>query len=245
MIETNYKCKHPDISFNTYCQNCTLGKNNKKGSAIGGAGPINLKEIKLIVISDYPTFNDKFKGTPFTDNQRTYSRTDEKAQWLNGAALLRASIQNLYNIDSYTQCWMTYAIKCEPGKNTIKPEHLKICKSHLQDELHWLNEQVPTAPILIAGTQAFAAIKMLLPNVIESRSKLQSLRRTTLKYLGHPLCITVNPNIISKCQFRIEKEVYEYNDDIFVSKYTNYPVLVGSPYWFWCEDLKILQPYFQ
>jgi uracil-DNA glycosylase len=244
MTETSYKYKHPNIAFNIYCNNCLLGKNNKKGTAIGGAGPIDLTKVKLIVISDYPTFSDKFKGTPFTDNQKTFNRTDEKAQWLNGAALLRTAIQNLYNLDSYTECWMTYVIKCEPGKNTVKPEHLNICKNHLQDELHWLNEQAPNAPILITGTKAFATMKNLLPNVIGRDSNLQSSRRTILKYLGHPICVTVNPNIISKCQFRIEEDVYEYNEDVFVSKYTNYPILVGSPYWLFIKDLEILQPYF-
>jgi hypothetical protein len=244
MIENSYKRQHPDILFNTYCNNCQLGKNNKKGTAIGGAGPLSLAEVQLIVISDYVNFNDKFKGTPFTDNQKV-NKTEEKNQWLNGAALLRASIQNLYGLDSYNQCWMTYAIKCEPGNNTIKDEYLRICKDHLQTELHYLNQFAPTAPILVLGGKAFAAMKILLPNVIDKKDNLQSLRRRIdLKYLNHPLCFSVNPNVISKCQFRLEKEVYEYNEDIFVSNYVNYPVLVGSPYWVWKEDLKVLQPYF-
>ena len=244
---STYKNKaHPLIEFNTTCQDCSLGNTNKLNytKAVRGAGPDDLTKVKLIVISDHPGFYECKSKYPFFDNQLA-TKPEERSEWLNAGALLRRSLNKLFNLDTYTDCWLTNVIKCEPGHNTMSSDHLKVCSKHLVNELHYLNMYCPTAPILIAGNKAFKSFKSLVPGVINEKSTLQELRRRSdLYYKNHHLCFTMNPAAISKCEFRVEKEVYYYNNDVFVADYQSYPILVGSPIWMWLEDLKILSEHF-
>lgn len=236
MIETCYRQQHPLIKFGTDCKDCNLHSNK----SIRGCGPIDLKLIKLIVVSDHPGFYEKQRGYPFVDNQA--GKIEDKQQWLNAGALLRLSLSKLFDLDTYTDCWMTNAIKCEPGDKNIMPDNIKICSNHLLDELYVLSTYVPNAPILIAGNKALAAFKLIASDTLNKNADLNSLRRTNnLRYKNHPLVFTFNPAAVSKCQFRIETNSYEYMGDTFISDYKNYPILVGSPYWMFLQDLLMLK----
>lgn len=241
---STYKNKsHPLIQFDTACQECSLGKNNKLShtKAVRGSGPDDLSKVKLIVISDHTGYYERLHKYAFFDNQLS-TKPEDKAEWLNAGALLRRSLNKLFNLDTYTDCWMTNVIKCEPGHNTISSDHLKVCSKHLVNELQYLDIYCPTAPILIAGNKAFKSFKSLVPGVINEKSTLQELRRRSdLYYKHHHLCFTMNPAAISKCEFRVEKEVYYYNNDTFVADYQSYPILVGSPLYHWCQDLLIIK----
>lgn len=244
-LDTYKRKPHPLIKFPVDCQDCSLGKFNTvvKNRTVSGSGPNDLTKVKLIVISDHPGFYENKASCKYSffDNQLA-TKPEERSEWLNAGALLRRSLNKLFNLDTYTDCWLTNVIKCEPGHNTMSSDHLKVCSKHLVNELQYLNIYCPTAPILIAGNKAFRSFKSLVPGVINEKSTLQELRRRSdLYYKNHHLCFTMNPAAISKCEFRVEKEVYYYNNDVFVADYQSYPILVGSPVWHFCEDLLIIK----
>jgi uracil-DNA glycosylase family 4 len=243
IIPTSYGLEeHSVFKFNRECNDCLLSC--KK--AVGGAGPIDLTLIKLIVISDYPGFYEKAKGHPFVNNQiRNKNDTDDKRNaWLNAGALIRSCLVNMFQLNTYNDCYMTNVIKCDPGKNTVTSNHLKVCSKYIKEELNQLDLHCPKTPILIAGNKAFKSLKQLMPDLISTNYGLQDCRRREgLFYNEHPLVFTVNPAAVSKSTFRIETEVYTYDELVYVPTYTNYPILEGGPVWVFCKDLELLNKY--
>lgn len=61
-----------EIPFNTHCQNCEIGRfkcNGNNHYAVGGAGPQDLSQVKLIIISDHPGAYEEKYGYPFVHNE--------------------------------------------------------------------------------------------------------------------------------------------------------------------------------
>lgn len=243
VIPTSYGLpEHPLFRFNRECSDCTLSCKN----AVGGSGPLDLNLVKLIIISDHPGYYEKMRGFNFVNNQvKIKGQTDDKkSEWLNAGALIRLCLVNMFGLNTYNDCYMTNVIKCEPGKNNITASHLKICSKYIKEELATLDLYCPTAPILIAGNKAFKSLKELVPDLISSNYALQDCRRRQgLYYKAHPLVFTVNPAAVCKSTFRIETEVYRYDDLIYIPTKKDYPILVGSPVWMFCKDLELISKY--
>jgi uracil-DNA glycosylase family 4 len=242
IIPTSYGLEeHPLFKFNRECSDCSLS--NK---AVGGCGPLDLTLVKLIVISDYPGFYEKAKGQVFVNNQiRNKNDTDDKRnEWLNAGALLRSCLVNMFKLNTYNDCYMTNVIKCDPGKNLVTANHLKVCSKYIKEELNQLDLYCPKAPILIAGTKAFKSLKQLMPDLMSTNYGLQDCRRREgLFYNDHPLVFTMNPAACSKATMRIETEVYTYDKLVYVPTYTNYPILEGNPINVFCRDIELLNKY--
>lgn len=244
-IDSYNRLPHPLISFDRSCKDCTLGNSNTtdKTKCVGGAGPNDLSLVKLIIISDHPGFYEQQRGMPFVNNQIKYKgdSSEKFNEWLNAGALLRMTLSNMFNLNTYNDCYMTNVIKCEPGKNLISNVHIKTCVKYLKQELNILDYHCPTAPILIAGNKAFKSFKQICSDLQSSKFGLQDCRRRTgLVYNQHPLVFTVNPASCCKTTFRIETDIYKYDDLIYIPTKKDYPILVGSPIWMWLRDLELL-----
>lgn len=243
-IPTSYGLEeHPLFKFNRGCNDCSLSCNK----AVGGSGPLDLSLVKLIVISDHPGHYEALRGFSMVNNQiqsKSDINNNRRNEWLNAGALLRMSLSNMYNLNTYNDCYITNVIKCEPGKNNITANHLAVCSKYIKEELNKFDIYCPTVPILIAGNKAFKGLKLLMPDLISTNYGLQDCRRRKgLYYNQHPLVFTVNPAAVARSTFRIETEIYKYDDLIYVPTWKNYPVLTGSPLNHWIEDLKFLSEY--
>lgn len=249
-IDSYRKLPHPLIPFDRNCHDCTLGAGNTptKTKCVGGAGPNDLTLVRLIVISDYPGFYEVSSAHqhPFVNNQiRNKNDTDDKRnEWLNAGALLRSCLVNMFKLNTYNDCYMTNVIKCDPNKNIVTANHLKVCSKYIKEELNQLDLYCPKAPILIAGTKAFKSLKQLMPDLMSTNYGLQDCRRRDgLFYNDHPLVFTMNPAACSKATMRIETEVYTYDELVYVPTYTNYPILEGNPINVFCRDIELLNKY--
>lgn len=243
VIPTSYGLEeHPLFKFDRNCNDCSL--TCKK--AVSGAGPNDLTLVKLIVISDYPSFLERVKNQPMVNNQiRNKNDSDDKRnEWLNAGALLRSCLVNMFKLNTYNDCYITNVIKCDPNKNIVTANHLKVCSKYIKEELNQLDLYCPKAPILIAGTKAFKSLKQLMPDLMSTNYGLQDCRRRDgLFYNDHPLVFTMNPAACSKATMRIETEVYTYDELVYVPTYTNYPILEGNPINVFCRDIELLNKY--
>lgn len=247
---------HEAFHFNVNCKHCSLHENRIGEKAVGSAGPDNITDTKLIVISDYPFHYEAKAGYPMYDNvNERSSKTDQWGNakglpgWKNAGATLRDYLSNLFALDSYNEVWYTNAVHCPPKKTKfVTDRHIKACVDKwLHDELLLLDKHIPSVPILIAGTTAFKAIKAYDPNLKRSLTTLNAARRTREHKLGnHPLVFTINPAPIGKGEMRIETEMRQKRD--FTREITNVKTipmrdLIGSPSLIFAFDLEPLQDY--
>lgn len=263
--------EHKLISFNKACKLCPLSC----GEAVGGAGPEDLKQIKLIVISDYPGMYEVENGYPFWDNieKRTpfvITKGINKGRvslpgYHNAGGYLREILTNKFNFNTYSDCWLTNALKCPKSykgtdRNVTAKIRSKCVNNYLKDELAIIDEYRPDVPILIAGKEALAAIRYICKNtydeLTEGKPSLRKLRRIEGKTLfNHPLVFTVNPAQVCDAEFRIEREdgiVYgkkrkkidgqwkEINE-VTVTKIRKLPNLPLSPRWIFEGDIEYLR----
>jgi hypothetical protein len=254
--------KHPVIPIDKHCMHCSLGavreNRNKQqendaeySQVVSGAGPDDLSNIKLIVVSDFAGHWEAISGYPFFDTHKASGERFKNGllRAYNAGGYLRMVLSMLYGLDTYNEVWLTNALKCDPGKR--KPlinTHVKPCVLRwLKLELEHITEVVPNVPILVAGTTAFEAVKLLYK---EQESFLNSLklngcRRRKDIYLGtHPAVFTLNPARAARCTPRFESEVKEVKGQYKV-KTNNWidPTLYlpGSPNYSFIQDLLILQ----
>lgn len=251
--------EHPLIEFDRRCKLCSLGK----GKAVQGAGPNELENVKLIVISDHPGHYEESNGYPFHANdgetvpQRVnYGRMNGKKEvpnFPNAGKYIRDLLDELYGLDTYNEVWMTNAVKCNPRDKTISPKHVNKCtRYHLLRELTEINKVNPTIPILIAGRYAFDCIKYLDKN-LKNRlgTSLKKVRRTnSYRLWTHPLVFTYNPASVRDAEFRKETDIgftELTKKDKFkvrhIHKIERLPELPGSPRWIFRKDVKYLDDF--
>lgn len=226
-----------NIQFNRDCALCNLSR----GEAVFGAGPEDLGRIKLIIISDNPGPYEVEKGYPLV--YRESQRKPNVIQKWNTAGTYMRNILHSMGLDSYKDCWITNAIKCEKREKTVEQKHINTCAiSWLKKELDILDCHVPTVPILILGKLAFKAIKVLEPQSFPKDTvELKDYRKKKgVFYRLHPLVFTVNPAAVSNCIPRIETHEI---DDNYVRNVREIQYPIGSPPWFFMKDLELLKEY--
>lgn len=271
-IPTYNGSQHKLIQFNRECNLCPLSC----GEGVGGAGPEDLYKVKLIVISDYPGMYEVENGYPFWDNveKRTPSivgKSKYKGKislpgYHNAGGYLREILTNKFSIDTYSECWLTNALKCPKSykgndKNITAKIRSKCISTYLKDELAILDEYVPNVPILIAGKEALASIRYICKNTYNqltpgSKPTLRNLRRVKGKTLfNHPLVFTVNPAQVCDAEYRIEKEdgiayskkkkkiegKWQEINEVTVTKVRKLPNLPLSPRWIFERDVEFLR----
>lgn len=235
------------LGFDPTCQSCNLAhvdEKLQKPVAVGGAGPADLTRIRLIVISDYPSTLEVKRGYPLVDNDEERKRR-KLIGWRNAGGLLRAALHTLYGLNTYDDCWFTNAIKCDP--RNLKPDnsHVACCaKTWLLSELLTLDEAVPTAPILLAGKQAFRALHVLFPDLVLPQSLGEALRSRRYFWRHHFLAFVHNPVQVSRSVYHREVTTRSTPRQILVTKSEELPqILPGSPLWHFLNDLRVLDNY--
>jgi len=250
--------EHPSIEFDRGCKKCSLS--TKK--AVQGAGPNNLSNVKLIIISDHPGDYEERYGYPFYDNSAEASKrkknkygqlkgTYEPPGFPNAGSYIRQLIHSKFGLDTYNEVWCTNVVKCNPRGATIGSKHLRTCvRSHLIRELTEINNVVPNVPILIAGRHAFDGIGYLDKTLKKQLgNSLREVRRTnSYKLWSHPLVFTFNPASVRDNEFRIEKKLgfREYTNRNkhrirHIYDIRTLPELPGSPRWIFNKDIEYLR----
>lgn len=245
---------HPVINFNRSCTGCELGI----GKAVNGCGPDDLTDVKLIVISDFSGHYEAENNMPMwsNDGNRAPKKNKKTGKYgpegpRNAGSMMRHVLKLMFGLDTYSDVWFTNGIKC-PANETrkIKPQdkHIKPCVSlWLAKELETLDEAVPTAPILIAGSIGFKALKMTFRELDKTLpGSLNDCRKTNHYRIGeHPLVFTFNPAPVARGEFRVETDVDldETNSYRVNAVMTIEPPIVGSPSWDFRNDLEYLSPF--
>ncbi len=249
--------QHPKIHFDPKCEACALGKGGSEETpAVGPGGPNDLTKVKLIVISDHPGYYEMKHGYPFYSNdgervpkQDRNGRPTSLEGWRNAGSLMRTSLEQMYQLDTYQEVWFTNAIRCDPGKEKkIGAPHLRACTSTWTiNELSYLDEAVPNAPILIAGSEAFKSIEYWATEFFRELKKLGGLsacrRRDDLFWKRHPVVFTYNPASICRNEARIEEDFIQRGSILKVKAVRPLPVFIGSPLWMFANDLKFLDKF--
>lgn len=241
--------KHPLIPFDRKCKGCRLTTD----AAVNGGGPDDLTAVRLIVISDYTGHYETEENYPMYSNDPNRARRKLKTGRYsleglrNAGSVLRYTLKLLFNLDTYEDCWITNAIKCDPKRNTPTESDVKDCVTHwLNQELEIVSEYAPTAPILIAGRLAFKSLKTLDPALGKTLTNLKESRKTSHHRLGeHPLVFTFNPAPVAKSAFRVETDLRIDTDDCLdvTNLRTIEPPLIGSAEWDFRNDLEYLRPF--
>jgi len=209
-----------------------------------------LKSVKLILLSDYPGHYEETYGWPQVDINAI--KGEHKNGLLlprNSGAFIRLMLEKLLGLDSYREVWITNAVKCNPSQaKVIESTHLKPCvRQWLGPELLVLDQECPQVPLLVAGLQAFRAVKMLYRT---EAPQLEALgfngcrRRSDLTLNGRPVVFAPNPARPARSEARLESSVVFSKGKWMVSEnYWLYPPPIGSPVHSFIEDLKFLAPH--
>jgi uracil-DNA glycosylase len=257
-----YPCKtHPIIESDLDCAACSLGdlrrEHNVRAIAreespqwcVHGNGPEDLSKVKLIVISDYPGAYEVKEGYPMVDKFRDRPEVYRgKVQPRNAGNFLRRALHLMYGLDTYTDCWITNAVKCSPNKvSVIEGAHIKPCTNKwLTSEFQLLDLHCPQAPTLVVGTHAFRAIKHLYKSTsaqLDAQGVIGSRRKVHI-INGRPFVFSFNPAIAARSEPRIETAVKQTSKGTYIST-TDwlYPPLPGSPIDKFIKDLRLLADY--
>lgn len=257
---------HPIIPINTSCKLCPLGyireqrntqeaekENPQFSHVVPGAGPDDLSQVKLIVISDFAGHWEALNKYPFFDTHRESGERFKKGllRPYNAGGYLRMILNKIYGLDTYKDCWFTNALKCDPGKRKpLISKHVKPCAlKWLKLELQHLEEHCPTAPLLIAGSTAFEALKLLYKEHAGMLSDLKlngCRRRKDIVIGGRPTVFTLNPARAARCAPRFESDVRYKNSQYIVKRNEWIPpelYLPGSPNYSFVQDLLILREF--
>jgi uracil-DNA glycosylase len=251
---------HPLLMFDRGCQSCALGR----GEAVGGAGPDDLENLKLIVISDHPGHYESKIGYPFYDNtpereQRYQSalRDSKKSTSVYKAALLgtpnagcliRDLLREELGLNSYTQVWMTNVLKCNRKLNAPNlANEVKPCVTKwLATELRMLKSFEPKTPILIAGTLAYRGFKLVDPIISKILpGKIENARQQVFYWEEQPIVVTYNPVVVSDCVPRIETRIGRSASERAIVQTVKeiVPRIKGSPLDNYIEDILLLKKF--
>jgi hypothetical protein len=238
------------LSLDRNCKSCSLSC----GEATFGAGPDDLNQVKLIVISDFTGAYEAENNYPFwpNDEKRAPKRMKRSNRYTveaprNAGSMLRYRLRELFGLDTYNDVWMTNVIKCPIKDKKPQDKNARDCANRwLKDELAVLDQYVPEVPILVAGSTAFKGLKFIFPELGKSLSgSLSDFRRTNNYRLGaHPLVFTTNPAPVARSEFRIEVNVGLDSDDTYsIQTVKTIPPIPGSPPWHFDKDLEFLSPF--
>lgn len=241
--------RKPDsIPFETNCTRCDIGRekgNDKKCTAVGGAGPQDLSQVRLIVISDHAGWYEEQEGVPFVHKQEFMKRQGKKNidPIRNAGAILRDMLHEIFGLDTYQEVYMTNVLKCNPAKVTPVDRHYRICSSWMESEFLVLDEHRPEVPILIAGARATKVLHRTFPDFKEGKNGINYLRRRDdVKIRNHPAIFTFNPAQVARSEPRIETVANTKNKRVKDSDWM-YPPLPGSPTDIMIRDLEYLASY--
>jgi hypothetical protein len=165
------------------CKRCSLST----GKAIHGQSEVPLKDVKLIVISAYPSTEEVKQRASLV------SSTTNK---LNAGKYCRKAISAVFDADDripteykpfVERVFFTNIIRCSPlgergKKRDVTDTHIKQCNPWFDHELTQLPDGVP---ILIASSEALKAL-IGESSVYQSRGQL-------FNYKQHPVMVTMNP----------------------------------------------------
>lgn len=253
--------EHPLIKQDLNCVGCKLGQvreaRNKKlekdervKHCVRGAGPDDLTKVKLILISDYPGHYEEAHGYPQLDITLTREKyKNGLLQARNSGAFIRMALNRMYGLDTYTDMWITNAVRCNPNQlKVIENTHIKPCVSlWLSPELSLLDEYCPNAPILVAGQHAFRAVKLAFKReapVLNELGLNGCRRRDDIRLGGRPAVFAPNPVRAARSEFRIETQVMNLDSKWRVTgNRWLYPAPIGSPVHSLIEDLKFLRKF--
>jgi len=230
----NYKLPEP-LKFDYACAKCNLST----GCSVSGAGPTDLKDVKLIIVSDFPSFNEVKEGYPLVFKRERIVKNLPVMP--NAGTFLRRELTKMFRIDTYNSCYITNALKCDKKNNTVGTSDFKTCVlTWLKYELDVLDTYVPKVPILSLGQLAFEAFKLLNPSQFHDKSKLKNYRfKRGLFYLDHPIIYSVNPAAVCKSIPRVES--LPVNSQVNSVDYLE--PIVGSPLWQYRKEMQLLQDY--
>lgn len=239
-LSRSTNCGHPLIPLERDCTLCQLGTLRQEHNSrlvsddrdeapqycVGGAGPDDLTQVKLIVISDYPGPYELQHNYPMFDKTKEPGFKPYKKgilQPINAGSLLRSTLSQYLEVDTYTEVYITNAVKCYPAKTTvIENAHVKPCAQHwLSYELNKLDLYCPKAPILVCGTNAFRGLKAAYPafrSVFEETKSLNALRRHTITLDNHICTGTFNPALIARSMPTIDEETKQIKGTIRITE---------------------------
>ena len=256
--------QHPLIECSYTCDHCELGKRKQRLNqfpmrpkdprhfTVPGAGPDDLSKVRLIILSDHSGHYESNEKNihPMVDmSLQQNERVKGILKPRNAGAFLRMALNLMFGLDTYHDCWITNAVKCNPfDQKIIESRHIKPCVSQwLTSEFLVLQEHCPDAPLLVAGTQAFRACKLMFK---QERKLLKEYglngcrRRGNITLGGRPAIFTENPSKIARAEPRIESSISVKDGVTTVDRNEwLYPPLPGSPVASFINDLKFLEPF--
>lgn len=199
------------IPIDPNCQACTLSN----GKAVSGYGPEDLSQVKLIVISDYPGAYETEFGWPQVPNAWVLAQREKQRRLppiSNSGGFLRASIEKLFGLDTFTQVWMTNAFRCDPNFEGRKGKPTERQLGHCatawnRAEFEQLDRVCPEVPILAAGSWALKLVRAVYKDQAPLGSIDNLLRAPGLLAGTHPLVCTYNPATYARSQAQIETTV--------------------------------------
>lgn len=225
---------HPVVPFDPACRRCPFGGPGR--GPVGGAGPNDLRRVKLLVISDYPGRYEVDEGYPFVVVNDVYRKAKKQPlRWANAGALLRHGLGRL-GLDTYTDCWLTNVLKCRaPDDKKVTETQVKVCAEvWLKQELDAITQACPGVPIWIAGALALRVFCQTTRWPVEPNVNL--LRRQVLSWYQHPVVVTWNPAVYARSEFREAKAPHQPHEV--------YPIfsepLPLTPLWMFYQDLEPL-----
>lgn len=243
--------EHPIINFDKNCTACNLCKGTE-GRAVGGAGPDNLENVKLIVFSDHPGHYEVEHGYPFYDNDTERANAKRLPKFYSAGAYIRKVLYRNLGIDSWSEVWSTNVTKCnnQNGKDTvtIKDSYIKECvRKWLNNEIATLHEYNTQTPILALGRHTLTAVKYLDSSLGKELGNSLKKQTRQVYYLwgSHPLVFSVNPAAVADAEFRQETErgYYMKNDIKKINSIQKFPPLFGSPQWIFDRDIETIKPF--
>jgi len=197
------------------CRACPFGKDG--AGPVGGAGPDDLKAVRLLVVSDYPGHYEVQAKHPFASKPAVYrvnAKQKVQLRWMNAGEALRTALRIL-GLNGYTDCWLTNALKCSPAADSgkVKENELDVCtKLWFYDEVMTLHEVNPQLPIWLAGGQALAGFRRTFK--LFQQTSINDLRRQVHWWMGHPVVVTWNPAAYCRSEFR-EAKSHQHPVEVF------------------------------
>lgn len=226
------------LDFNSKCRACPLAHSDQdKDPAIPGACMGELKDLKLVLISDHPGYYEVKNKYPMYDNQQDTDKKKRKRN-PNAGSFIRTVLES-WGLNSYRDVYITNAVKCNPGANSIIESHVKLCKRTWLDlELALIDKANKTVPILCLGRHAFTALKLLVPQLRDYN--LNDTRRDVWYYRAHPIVFSFNPASVATSVARIETKDPKVSTLDFSLKL---PLLEVSPQTVYLKDLEYIRKF--